>query len=666
MMNIIKKIFILYLTCCSLTVFGQNLVQNGGFENSSGFPNSTGQWPLATNWSNANSSTASPDYLHTNGSGLVQLPNSVFGTVSPYLGNAVMGLCMLYPSSPNFREYISQHLSTPLTVGSSYTFSFYISNGTPVNYGGVGVNNVQVDFSVNPINQLSSSPLGYTPLLSTGTMIYSNNWIPVSFTFVATAPYAYFAIGNFMNDANTVYQQFDPATNLVAYYFIDEVSLTLNNNNISIAGDSLICQGDSALLQASNSSIFLWADSLTPNIIISTDSVLAVAPTTTTTYLVYGTNDTSSFTVNVVATPSVNLGNDTTLCQGQSVTLNSGVAALYLWSNNSTASSIIASSQGTYWVQASNGQCSSTDSITISINQYPAPNLGNDTTLCQGQSVTLNSGAATSYLWSNNSTAASIIASTQGTYWVQASNGQCSAKDSITISINQYPAPNLGNDTTLCQGQSVTLNCGAATTYLWSNNSTTYSVIASTQGTYWVQTSNGQCSSADSITISVNQYPAPNLGNDTTLCQGQSVTLNAGAATTYLWSNGSNASTIIVSTQGTYWVQASNGQCSTSDTLNLLISDCEVEIEMPNVFTPNNDGVNDNFVPIKYKGISNANLVIYNRWGQKVFNTDDFMLGWNGTYKDNNCAAGTYFWIVQYTTILNETKELKGHLTLIK
>jgi large repetitive protein len=473
---------------------------------------------------------------------------------------------------------------------------------------------------------------------------------------------------------------------------------------------------------------------LNPNTIIGTDSILAVAPSTTTTYLVYGTNDTSSFTVNVVNTPSVNLGNDTTLCQGQSVTLNSGsattylwsnnstassinvstsgtywvqasngqcsstdsiiisinqypapnlgndttlcqgqtvtlnggTATAYLWSNNSTASSIIASTQGTYWVQASNGQCSKTDSITISINQYPAPNLGNDTTLCQGQSVTLNSGAATSYLWSNNSTASSIIACSQGTYWVQASNGQCSAKDSITISMNQYPAPNLGNDTTLCQGQSVTLNGGAATTFLWSNNSTTSSIIASAQGTYWVQTSNGQCSSSDSITISVNQYPAPNLGNDTTLCQGQTVTLNGGAATTYLWSNGSNASTIIISSQGTYWVQASNEQCSASDTLNLLISDCEVEIEMPNVFTPNNDGVNDNFIPIKYKGISNANLVIYNRWGQKVFNTDDFMLGWNGTYKDNNCAAGTYFWMVQYTTNFNETKELKGHLTLIK
>jgi gliding motility-associated-like protein len=87
---------------------------------------------------------------------------------------------------------------------------------------------------------------------------------------------------------------------------------------------------------------------------------------------------------------------------------------------------------------------------------------------------------------------------------------------------------------------------------------------------------------------------------------------------------------------------------------------------MPNVFTPNNDGVNDNFVPIKYKGISKANLIIYNRWGEKVFTTDDLTQGWNGTYKNNNSAEGTYYWMVQYTTISNETKQLKGYLTLIK
>jgi gliding motility-associated-like protein len=234
-----------------------------------------------------------------------------------------------------------------------------------------------------------------------------------------------------------------------------------------------------------------------------------------------------------------------------------------------------------------------------------------------------------------------------------------------SLNIEPISLLNLGNDTTLCQGQTINLNGGLSTSYLWSNGSTTPSINVLTSGTYWVQSSNGQCSATDTIVISINPYPTTNLGNDTTLCLGQTVTLNGGVATSYLWSNGSTAASTSVSTSGTYWVQSSNGQCGNSDTLSVLISDCEIEIELPNVFTPNNDGVNDNFIPIKYKGISKANLIIYNRWGEKLFYADNLMLGWNGSYKDNNCSDGTYFWIVQYTTIMDESKELKGVLTLI-
>ncbi len=223
-----KIIFNIILATYSLIGAGQNLVQNPGFENYSSLPSTVAQWSLAYNWSNANSPTASPDYLHLNGSGMVQLPNSVFGTISPYQGNALMGLAMWHRISNDFREYISQSLATPLTVGRSYTFSFYISNGIPGMYGGTGIQNVQVDFSVDPINQILSTPLGYTPLLSSRTMIYSNNWIKISYTFIATAPYVHFAIGNFMNDANTITEQFNSTVYPSAYYFIDEVSLILN------------------------------------------------------------------------------------------------------------------------------------------------------------------------------------------------------------------------------------------------------------------------------------------------------------------------------------------------------------------------------------------------------------------------------------------------------
>jgi hypothetical protein len=138
---------------------------------------------------------------------------------------------------------------------------------------------------------------------------------------------------------------------------------------------------------------------------------------------------------------SIILGNDTSVCQGQSIPLNAGSATSFLWSNGSTNSSITVSDSGTYWVQASNGVCTAIDSITITINEFPLVNLGNDTSICQGQTFNLNGGTANSYLWSSGLTTPSINASAPGIYWLQASNGVCTATDSITISINQIPFP---------------------------------------------------------------------------------------------------------------------------------------------------------------------------------------------------------------------------------
>lgn len=89
-------------------------------------------------------------------------------------------------------------------------------------------------------------------------------------------------------------------------------------------------------------------------------------------------------------------------------------------------------------------------------------------------------------------------------------------------------------------------------------------------------------------------------------------------------------------------------------------------IEFPTVFTPNNDGINDDFKPIKFQGVEAAKLVIYSRWGQKLFETADIKTGWDGQYNGKRCADGTYYWILNYTNSEKEIKAEKGFLTLLK
>ncbi len=289
-----------------------------------------------------------------------------------------------------------------------------------------------------------------------------------------------------------------------------------------------------------------------------------------------------------------------------------------------------------------------------------------DTTLCVGQSIVLDAGIGSTFLWSTGATTSSITVTTAGTYWVQTQSGTCVKSDTITINYTTGLNINIGNDTSFCQGQSINVNAGSASNYLWSTGATASTISIGTTGTYWVQISSGTCTGSDSITVAVIQFPLPSLATNMVICDGATLTLAGGSANAYLWSTGSTAASIVVSTPGIYWVELSNGACSVTDTVSVNLQNCDTEIAMPNVFSPNNDGNNDLFVPIKNIGIVTAELSIYNRWGQKLAVITDLTTGWNGKHDSKVCPAGTYFWILNYTTITNESGVLKGNVTLME
>lgn len=210
-------------------------------------------------------------------------------------------------------------------------------------------------------------------------------------------------------------------------------------------------------------------------------------------------------------------------------------------------------------------------------------NLGNDTTICTGNSVTINAGnAGSTYLWSNGATTQSITVSPSSTttYSVTVTgSGGCSGTDSKTVTVSGGLSVNLGNDTTICTGSSITINAGnAGSTYLWSNGATTQSISVSPSSTttYSVTvTSGGGCTGTDSKTVTVSGLPIVNLGNDTTICVGSGLTLDAGnAGSTYLWSTGATTQSIIVGPMSatTYSVTVTNaGGCSASDSKTVNI-----------------------------------------------------------------------------------------------
>lgn len=207
----------------------------------------------------------------------------------------------------------------------------------------------------------------------------------------------------------------------------------------------------------------------------------------------------------------------------------------------------------------------------ISISKALIVSLGNDTTVCFGQAVTLNSGiVGQTYLWSTGATTQSISATTTGTYTVTVTNlAGCSTNDQINVTVSPTIIVNLGPDKSICSGVAELLDAGtiAGATYLWNSGATTQSINVINAGEYWVKVTVGTCFTIDTINITVVQKPTVNLGANVSICIGDSITLDAGGTNlTYLWNTGATTQTINVKTPGTYSVTVSNTQgCSATD-----------------------------------------------------------------------------------------------------
>ncbi|MCB9234441.1 MAG: gliding motility-associated C-terminal domain-containing protein [Bacteroidia bacterium] len=280
---------------------------------------------------------------------------------------------------------------------------------------------------------------------------------------------------------------------------------------------------------------------------------------------------------NIPVPLNINLGNDTTLCAGDSITYDAGYpGSNYVWSTGATTQTITTDTAGTYIVNVSQANgCAYTDTVMVSISPNPVVNLGNDTSLCAGDSVLLDAGnPGLTYLWSTGATSQTLTAGGTGFIWVDVTNANgCTTRDSIQLTTLPYPVVNLGNDTSLCAGDSLLLDAGnPGFTYTWSTGATTQTITAGGSATFWVDVSNSiGCTTRDSITLLTFPYPIVNLGNDTSLCAGDSVLLDAGnPGFTYLWSTGATSQSIIAGGTGPVWVDVSNSiGCTTRDSIVL-------------------------------------------------------------------------------------------------
>jgi len=291
----------LFISFCGIAR-SQNLIPNSGFEVCTALPSDVAQWANCPPWTPAND--GSPDYLNTNGSGIVALPNSIFGATIPHNGNAVMGLF----TDLSQREYLSVQLASAMIPEQAYTVSFWVTNGSGDSYG-ASTDHLGIYFSNAPMDLPTPEAILVTPQLEIPGQVWSNNWVQYTFTIIATDPWAYFTIGVFAPEAMVTMVEQVPVAPIpsIAYYFFDDIQVMMIPPELAISGDTLICEKESTTLTASNGIDYSWAESSAPSYIIGTGSELTVSPLITTTYFVYSESDTAQITIEVTQIPQVSV-----------------------------------------------------------------------------------------------------------------------------------------------------------------------------------------------------------------------------------------------------------------------------------------------------------------------------------------------------------------------
>jgi len=285
------------------------------------------------------------------------------------------------------------------------------------------------------------------------------------------------------------------------------------------------------------------------------------------------------------------LGNDTTFCSGQSVTLDaSWYNSCYVWADSSTNSTFTTNQAGWHWVDVFHQSCQFRDSVFVTlVSNPPQFNLGNDTSVCADVNFVLDPDLQNAfYTWHDGSHDTTFVVDSTGVYWLSASNACGTTTDTLHVELNAAAQPILQfpEDTTVCDTVGLTLDVTFEDAiYEWSDGSTVPTKFINQAGIYWVRVGNSCDTVSDTINVILDSVIFNILPNVSVLCdQGDTIRLLATEDSLVVdWSVGPNSSVLTVANPGTYFFTHENTCGVFSDTSRVLIWDTGF------VFTIGND-----------------------------------------------------------------------------
>ncbi len=411
-----------------------------------------------------------------------------------------------------------------------------------------------------------------------------------------------------------------------------------------------------------------------------------------------GSTDTIIQTVSIVFPVDAGVLKDTTyLCSNQPTYLSAfQFGAEYSWENGSDSSAILVNDTGWYVCTISNACTTIIDSSFVRFVEPLNIDLGNDTFLCDSQSITLSGfdvNQVASFVWNTSDTSNPTLhisfsdVSFSSNYWLTATNACGTASDTIRIGFLPQPDVSWFSDSILCDRTEAVISPpiidSVAFFMTYTTDDIAYDTLAQpwridTFGFYSVHAFNRCDTVVKRAIFSPFNAIDVSLGADTVLCPGDSVALNAfWPSSSYVWGDGSTDSMLVVSHDDlvgagseTYSVTITNGPCARIASRTLSVDDlvCDTsncKFSIPNVFSPNADGINDVLKISNMCTSVSFSVAIYNRWGQLLFSDQraqgNSPVTWDGFVNGVAASEGTYFIIIQYGD-----KVQKGSFSLLR
>ena len=483
------------------------------------------------------------------------------------------------------------------------------------------------------------------------------------------------------------------------YITVDPSPIAQINTNIST------CEGTVVNLSSSGGTSYAWSgpNGFTSNLQNPTITNSAVANTGTYSVVVsnsVGCSDTVSTQININAVTPAVANSNSPLCAGQALNLSSNTAGSYSWSGpngftsnlqNPNINSATTNSSGTYTLIVTNSNgCKDTTTLTVNVLANNPVTVTSNGPLCSGQTLNLTSSNGSSYAWSGpngftstlqNPSINNVVLNQAGNYSVIVTNSNgCTNSASLTVSISPNTPVTASSNSPICEGDNLTMNASAGSTYSWTGpngftssiqNPTITNITAASSGLYSVTVTNTCGTGSSNTQVQVGLKPTAGIAvTQTVICEGDTVYLTANGGNSYYW-YGPNGFNSILSNPtvnnfsganaGAYYLVATNtDNCSDTTVVNLALNESTCFF-IPSVFTPNNDGTNDTWVIEGMWQFPNCIVKVYNRWGQNLFESKGYASPWDGTFEGNECPIADYYYIID---LKNGSKVFTGTVTI--